>query len=69
MQPGGIVKKQRSHWSMKKNFSVRLNGVGCDAVNCRFHGDDYYCHAESIDVGAPGAHRKGETFCSTFEAK
>jgi len=54
---------------MKKNFSVRLNGVGCDAVNCRFHGDDYYCHAESIDVGAPGAHRKGETFCSTFEAK
>lgn len=54
---------------MENHFSVRLNGVGCGAVNCKFHGEDYFCHAESINVESPNAMRKGETFCSTFIAK
>lgn len=53
----------------RKHYNIRLNGVGCDAHNCRFNGPDHYCHADSINVESPHAHRKGETFCSTFDAK
>ncbi|MEL4105961.1 DUF1540 domain-containing protein [Oscillospiraceae bacterium CM] len=43
-----------------------LYGVGCDAVNCKFHGHDNRCFADSIMVESPDAHKKAETFCSTF---
>jgi hypothetical protein len=46
--------------------SETLFGVGCDVVNCKYHGSDNCCHAQSIMVESPNALRKGETFCGTF---
>ena len=43
--------------------------VGCDVVNCVYHGKDGRCHAESINVESHSAIRKAETFCGTFEAR
>lgn len=47
----------------------RLKGVGCDVVNCVYHGKDGHCHADSINVESHSAIRKAETFCGTFEAR
>lgn len=47
----------------------KLYGVGCDVINCRFHGKDSACHAESIKVKNIDAVKKAETFCGTFEVK
>ncbi len=49
--------------------SARLSGVGCDVVNCVYHGKDGHCHADSINVESHSAIRKAETFCGTFEAR
>lgn len=46
-----------------------LTGVGCDVVNCKYHGGDDRCHADSIIVESHNALRKAETFCGTFEPK
>ncbi|SHH51262.1 protein of unknown function [Sporobacter termitidis DSM 10068] len=43
-----------------------LYGVGCEVVNCKFHGHDNRCFADSISVEAPSAVKKTETFCGTF---
>jgi hypothetical protein len=43
-----------------------LYGVSCDVVNCKYHGHDNRCFADSIMVEAPGARKKTETFCGTF---
>ena len=53
------------------NFSAngKLCGVGCDVINCKYHGGDNCCHAESISVESQSAIRKAETFCGTFEAR
>ena len=47
----------------------KLSGVGCDVVNCKYHGENNCCHADSIVVESQNAVRKSETFCSTFEAR
>lgn len=47
----------------------KLPGVGCGVVNCKFHGRDNCCHADSIVVESQSALRKAETFCGTFEAR
>lgn len=47
----------------------KLPGVGCDVINCRYHGADNHCHADSIVVESHAAIRKAETFCGTFQAK
>ena len=52
-----------------KKCNNKLCGVGCDVVNCKYHGADNYCHAESINVESSSAVRKAETFCGTFIAK
>ena len=46
-----------------------LYGVGCDVVSCKYHGHDNRCFADSINVGAPEAMRKTETFCATFSPR
>ena len=53
------------------NFSSngKLSRVGCDVINCKYHGGDNCCHAESISVESQNAIRKAETFCGTFEAR
>ena len=51
------------------HYEDKLNGVFCDVINCRFHGKDNFCHAESIVVESSNAIRKGETFCGTFTMK
>ena len=50
----------------KKNCYDKLTGVGCDVVNCKYHGTDNYCHASSIMVESQNAMKKAETFCGTF---
>ena len=50
-------------------WAEKLSGVGCDVINCKYHGKDNHCHADSITVESHSAIRKAETFCSTFEAK
>jgi hypothetical protein len=47
----------------------KITGVNCDVDNCRYHSSDNCCEASCIKVESPSAMRKGETFCSTFEAK
>lgn len=47
----------------------KLNCVGCDVVNCVYHGKDGHCHAQAINVESHSAIRKAETFCGTFEAR
>lgn len=47
----------------------KLCGVGCDVVNCRYHGMDNCCHADCITVESQNALRKAETFCGTFEPR
>ncbi|MBR7081683.1 MAG: DUF1540 domain-containing protein [Oscillospiraceae bacterium] len=49
--------------------SDKLYHVGCDVVNCRYHGPDNHCHADSITVESTSATRMSETFCGTFSAK
>ena len=55
--------------SDKKTWDDRLCGVGCDVVNCKYHGTDNCCHADSINVESSNALRKAETFCGTFSPK
>jgi hypothetical protein len=55
--------------SNTKSENGKLCGVGCDVTNCKYHGCDDCCHANSISVESRDAIRKTETFCSTFEAK
>ncbi len=43
-----------------------LYGVSCDVVNCKYHGHDNRCFADSIIVESPSAQKKAETFCGTF---
>ncbi len=52
----------------KKNDD-KLKVVGCDVVNCKYHGADQHCHADCISVESHNAVRKNETFCGTFESK
>ena len=47
----------------------RLQGVGCDVVNCKYHGTDGSCNAGAISVESHSAVRMAETFCGTFEPK
>lgn len=47
----------------------KLYHVGCDVVNCKYHGSDNHCHADRILVESTNATRKSETFCGTFTAK
>ena len=44
----------------------KLNGVSCCVADCKYHGAANACCANSIDVQNENAHRKAETFCSTF---
>ncbi len=46
-----------------------LYSVGCDVVNCKYHGHDNRCFAESINVESPSAQRKAETYCGTFSPR
>lgn len=55
--------------SNNKNETSKLYGVGCDVINCKYHGQDDFCHADCINVESHNAVRKTETFCGTFEAK
>lgn len=43
-----------------------LQGVQCEATNCRYHHPGGQCSASSIVVEAPNADNKTETFCNTF---
>lgn len=43
--------------------------IGCSVKECRFHSAQNLCNARSIYVENENAHRKGETFCATFESK
>jgi len=43
-----------------------INGVGCDVVNCKYHGHANQCFADSISVESQNAAKKTETFCGTF---
>ncbi len=52
-----------------KSWDDQLSAVGCDVINCRYHGKDNHCHADSIVVESHSAIRKAETFCGTFEAR
>ena len=51
-----------------KNESCAQN-VGCSVKECRYHSAQNYCNARTIHVENENAHRKGETFCATFESK
>ncbi len=57
---------------MSENINThgdKLGCVGCDVINCKYHGTDGHCHADAIVVENHSAIRKAETFCGTFEAK
>jgi hypothetical protein len=43
-----------------------LFGVCCDVVNCKYHGHDNRCFADSINVESSTARRRTETYCGTF---
>lgn len=43
--------------------------IGCSVKDCRYHTAQNLCNARSIYVENENAHRKGETFCATFENK
>ena len=47
----------------------KLGCVGCRVENCKYHGNDNFCHADAIYVGSEDAIRKAETYCGTFEPK
>ena len=49
-----------------KSGADTLYGVGCDVVNCKYHGHANQCFADSITVESQNAVRKAETFCGTF---
>ena len=51
-----------------KNYD-KLQGVGCDVINCKYHGTDDCCHADCINVESHSAIRMAETFCGTFEPR
>ena len=52
--------------SKKDNCS---QSIGCSVRDCRYHTAQNLCNARSIYVENEDAHRKGETFCATFENK
>ncbi|NLB29317.1 MAG: DUF1540 domain-containing protein [Clostridiales bacterium] len=43
-----------------------LQGVECQATNCRYHHPGGQCSASSIVVAATDADDKTDTFCNTF---
>ena len=52
-----------------KTSGDMLYGVGCDVINCKYHGHEDRCYANNISVEAPNATDKVETFCGTFAAR
>ncbi len=46
-----------------------VRNVDCCVRDCRYHSSTDQCSARQITVENPEAHRKGETFCATFENK
>jgi hypothetical protein len=52
--------------SDSKIYNDKLNGVGCDVSNCKYHTKDDKCTAPGIQVESENAMRKAETFCGTF---
>ena len=45
-----------------------INGVICDAKNCKHHTENDRCTANSIKVENSHAKSKTETCCATFSA-
>lgn len=43
-----------------------IQGVQCEATNCRYHHPGGQCSATNITVQAPDADCKTDTFCNTF---
>lgn len=52
-----------------KTSGDMLYGVGCDVTNCKYHGHENRCYANSINVESPNASDKVETFCGTFSPR
>lgn len=49
-----------------KNCCGDIQGVSCDATNCKYNTTDCKCTAGSIKVKNEKAVTKGETYCGTF---
>jgi len=43
-----------------------ISGVSCGVTYCKYHTNDDHCKAQGISVQNENAHKKAETFCSTF---
>ena len=52
-----------------KTSGDMLYGVGCDVVNCKYHGHENRCYANSISVESPTAAKNVDTFCGTFASR